>query len=64
MTTIRNQLANMLTLSNLIFGVIAIHFGIEGEFLTGVIFIMLGGVADMFDGMVARRLNIASKIGK
>ncbi|OIJ16196.1 CDP-diacylglycerol--serine O-phosphatidyltransferase [Anaerobacillus arseniciselenatis] len=61
---IRSQAANLLTIVNLSLGAFAIIFILQGELYTSLLFICLAAVFDRFDGIVARRLNITSDIGK
>ena len=62
--TIHNNLANYLTVSNLICGLISLYFSTKGNFSYAVWFILLGGLADMFDGKVARITKTTSELGK
>ncbi len=60
----RSQAANLLTIVNLSLGAFAIIFVLQGELYTSLLFICLAAVFDRFDGIVARRLNITSDLGK
>lgn len=61
---LRKQIPNVVTLSNLVCGVLAIIFLFQGRNpLFPSLFILLGAVFDFFDGMVARLLQVSSKIG-
>ena len=61
---LRKQIPNIITLSNLMCGVLAIVFLLQGHNpLLPSLLILLGAVFDFFDGMVARLLRVSSKIG-
>lgn len=55
---------NGLTLLNLFCGVYAIILGIKGEFMKAPMFIVLGGIADVLDGRVARATGTGSRFGE
>ena len=57
-------LPNGFTLGNLFFGIYAIISASSGEFSRAVLFIVLGGVCDAFDGRVARATNTGSRFGE
>src|SRR5919107_4282295 len=57
-------LPNGFTLGNLFFGIFAIVSASRGEFDKAVLFIVLGGVCDAFDGRVARATNTGSPFGE
>lgn len=60
----RKQIPNLITLSNLTCGVLAIIFLFQGKYaVLPSLLILLGAVFDFFDGMVARLLRVSSKIG-
>ncbi len=61
---LREQMANILTIINLSFGVSAILFIFQDELQLSLLFIFLAALFDRFDGMVARRLNSTSDFGK
>lgn len=56
-------LPNGFTLANLFFGVFAIVTAARGDFSRAGLYIVLGGVCDVFDGRVARATNTGSKFG-
>lgn len=56
-------LPNGFTLANLFFGVFAIITAARGDFSRAGLYIVLGGVCDVFDGRVARATNTGSKFG-
>ena len=55
---------NGLTLFNLFCGVYAIILAIKGEFMRAPSFIVLGGIADVLDGRVARATGTGSRFGE
>lgn len=61
---IKSQSANALTLLNLSLGSFAILFILRDELKLSLLLIFLAALADRFDGMVARKLNIESELGK
>lgn len=60
----RSQTANLLTIVNLSLGALAILFVIQEELYMSLFFICLAAIFDRFDGIVARKLNITSELGK
>jgi CDP-diacylglycerol---serine O-phosphatidyltransferase len=61
---IKAQTANVLTLTNLALGGFAIITGINGNLNLSLLLIFVAALADRFDGMVARKFNIESELGK
>ncbi|WP_442595084.1 CDP-diacylglycerol--serine O-phosphatidyltransferase [Neobacillus sp. D3-1R] len=61
---LKAQTANVLTLINLSLGGFAIIFTIHGNFNLSLLLIFIAALADRFDGMVARKFNIESELGK
>lgn len=64
---IRRQIPNLITLGNLLCGVIACYDAVRGDDLSlahASLFICLGIFLDFFDGLAARLLNVASPFGK
>ena len=57
-------LPNGLTLGNLLFGIFAIIAAANREFSNAVLFIVLGGVCDAFDGAVARATRTGGRFGE
>ncbi len=57
---IKNSIPSLITCLNLVCGVIAI---LVDDVRLGVILILIGGICDVFDGLVARLLNATSKMG-
>lgn len=62
--TIKNNLPNMFTLMNLSLGVWAIINLFYGDFFLSCLLIVVAGMMDRFDGMIARKLNATSELGK
>ncbi|WLD92162.1 CDP-diacylglycerol--serine O-phosphatidyltransferase [Alkalihalobacillus sp. AL-G] len=60
----KSQTANILTLLNLTLGAIALVFILRGQLELSFWFIFLCALFDRFDGMVARKLQIESELGK
>ncbi|WP_113662758.1 CDP-diacylglycerol--serine O-phosphatidyltransferase [Pedobacter nanyangensis] len=58
------NLANALTLANLLSGCIGIVFCFNGDLKSAAYFVILSGIFDFFDGMAARALKIKDGIGK
>jgi CDP-diacylglycerol---serine O-phosphatidyltransferase len=61
---LKTQTANVLTLINLSLGGFAIIFGMNGNLNLSLLLIFIAALADRFDGMVARKFNIESELGK
>ncbi|GGG93602.1 CDP-diacylglycerol--serine O-phosphatidyltransferase [Pedobacter zeae] len=60
----KRHLPNAITCLNLFSGCIGIVFAFKGNLETAAYFVILSGIFDFFDGMVARLLNVKSAIGK
>lgn len=60
----KKHIPNAITCANLFSGCIGIVFAFNGDLFTAAYFVLLSGVFDFFDGMVARLLNVKSAIGK
>jgi CDP-diacylglycerol---serine O-phosphatidyltransferase len=60
----KSQTANVLTLANLSLGGFAIIFSLHGNLNLSLLLIFIAALADRFDGIVARRFNIESELGK
>lgn len=58
------NLPNALTCANLLSGCIGIVFCFNGDLKSAAYFVILSGIFDFFDGMVARALKIKNGIGK
>ena len=61
---LKTQTANLLTLTNLSLGGFAIVFGLNGNLRLSLLLIFIAAFCDRFDGMVARKFNIESDLGK
>jgi CDP-diacylglycerol--serine O-phosphatidyltransferase len=57
------HLPNVLTLSNLLLGTLAVLFGIQGQFLPIIYLMAACLLADILDGALARRLGVAGGLG-
>ena len=60
----KKQIPNLITLGNLLCGVLACYMAAQGFLFAAAIYICLGIFLDFFDGMAARLLNVASPLGK
>ncbi len=60
----KKHIPNAITCANLFSGCIGIVFAFNGELEIAAYFVLLSGIFDFFDGMVARLLNVKSEIGK
>ena len=58
------HIPNLLTISNLICGCIALYLTFQGELVFTAYFIGLAAIFDFMDGAAARLLNISNPIGK
>jgi len=58
------NIPNLFTLANLLFGCAALLFLFTGEFMAVLYCLMGSAIADVFDGMIARMMNIKSELGK
>lgn len=61
---LKPQIPNLLTLFNLFMGCISIYFVYTQQYMTVFFLILLAAVADVFDGQVARWLQVDGKLGK
>ncbi len=61
---IKRQIPNLITLGNLLCGVIAAYLAATGNIRLAAFFICLGIFLDFFDGLAARLLGVASPLGK
>lgn len=64
MANMKKHIPNAITCANLFSGCIGVVFAFKGELETAAYFVLLSGIFDFFDGMVARLLNVKSAIGK
>lgn len=60
----KKQIPNLITLANLLSGVLASLFAAQGWLDRAALFICLGIFFDFFDGMAARLLGVSSPLGK
>ncbi len=58
------KFADIFTLVNVIFGLTAIFFAINGNYLFVIIFLFLAVISDYLDGKLARKLNQENVFGK
>jgi CDP-diacylglycerol--serine O-phosphatidyltransferase len=61
---IKNNIPNAITSLNLFLGVLGIYFAFQFQLVAAAYCVVFAGVADFFDGMVARLLKSDTKIGK
>tara|TARA_B100000683_G_scaffold78666_1_gene77789 strand:- start:147 stop:857 length:711 start_codon:yes stop_codon:yes gene_type:complete len=64
MNTFKRNIPNLITLSNLVFGIFSIIMSFNGKLIYSGLFIFAGSFLDFFDGFTARLLNVNSEIGK
>lgn len=64
MKKLKSQTANIITLFNLTLGGFAIIFATQNQLKLSLLLIFIAALADRFDGMAARKLNIVSDFGK
>lgn len=60
---ISRNLANMITLANMGLGILAIIASSIGDLTVAIYLILVAGILDRLDGMVARRFNSTSELG-
>lgn len=60
----KKHIPNALTCANLLSGCIGIVHLFNGELKIAAYFVLLSGLFDFFDGMVARALNVKGELGK
>jgi CDP-diacylglycerol--serine O-phosphatidyltransferase len=61
---VRNAIPNIVTAVNLVLGMFAIIFTLQGEFAYAAFFVVAAMVADGLDGRVARYFGVSSDFGK
>lgn len=64
MKAIRQQIPNLLTLSNLLCGCLAIKYAFEWDLVMAAYLVGLAAVFDFFDGFAARLLKVSGEMGK
>ena len=57
------KIPDIVTLLNLVSGLLSIKYSIEGNFLLASIFLLLAVFFDFIDGKIARLMKIESKLG-
>lgn len=60
----KKHIPNAITCANLFSGCIGIVMAFKGDLEVAAYFVLISGIFDFFDGMVARLLNVKSEIGK
>lgn len=60
----RSAIANTISSTNLLFGILSIIATFEGKFTIAALMIVLAVVADSLDGRVARALGVSGEFGK
>ena len=60
---VMSYIPNMITIANFVCGLWAIHAVFVHDIYLGAVFIITGLLFDLFDGMVARKLDSVSEIG-
>ena len=60
----KSQIPNLITLSNLVCGVLSIVAVTRGEVALGAYLILAGAFFDFFDGLAARALGVSGEMGK
>lgn len=61
---LRSQTANIITIGNMLFGGASLMATLNGSYSYSVLFIFIAAFLDRFDGMVARKFNQESDLGK
>ena len=64
MNTIKRNIPNIITLTNLTCGLLSIIFAFQGELKLSALFIFAGAFFDFFDGLAARLLKVNGELGK
>ena len=57
------NIANLITMANIAFGMMAIYFVTQENFFLAVILAWLGGACDIFDGKMARKYKLSNEFG-
>lgn len=63
MQRLKNNIANILTISNAVIGLISVFLTISGNYTWAALMIFVAIVFDILDGEVARKLKITSDLG-
>jgi len=61
---IKNHIPNLLTLCNMLAGILSIYIGMQGDLVLASYLILIGAIFDFSDGFAARLLNAYSEMGK
>ena len=61
---IKKHIPNIITLLNLLSGIIAVMLAVSDRLIEAAAFVLLGIFFDFFDGLVARLLNVQTELGK
>lgn len=61
---VKSQIPNLITLSNLLCGALAIYFVSVNNPALGAVFILGGAFLDFFDGLAARAIGVSGEMGK
>ena len=64
MNAIKRNIPNIITLANLMCGLLAIFSAIQGNIAIASLWIFAGAFFDFFDGLAARLLNVSGEFGK
>lgn len=64
MASFKNQIPNLITLSNLFCGCLAIFFIYDGQLSIASFLVLLAALFDFADGLVARLLKVSGEMGK
>ena len=59
----KRHIPNVITCLNLLSGSIAVYLATSNQFVIAFMFILLGAFFDFWDGLVARKLGVSSKLG-
>lgn len=63
MMMLKKNIPNFISLLNLLSGILACIFILQGDFTVGFFFVCLGIFFDFFDGFAARLFNVSSALG-
>lgn len=64
LNTIKKHIPNIITLLNLLSGVIATMLAVSDRLVEATVFVLIGIFFDFFDGLIARLLKVPSELGK
>ena len=64
MVNIKNAVPNIFTLSNMSCGIMSILMSFEENYRLAALFILLAGIFDRYDGIIARYLKVDNDLGK